>query len=90
MFSESFLVRVADDRKLLGAPVLGQRRKAEGRSFNRPPDSRQGICGGVFVACHVLTSNRYLRSRAITAPARNPAREGLAVTPAVDRRNHDE
>jgi hypothetical protein len=38
MFSESFLVRVADDRKLLGAPVLGQRRKAEGRSFNRPPD----------------------------------------------------
>ena len=25
MFSESFLVRVADDRKLLGAPVLGQR-----------------------------------------------------------------
>ncbi len=42
MFSESFLVRVADDRRLLGAPVLGQRRKAEGRSFNRPPDSRQG------------------------------------------------
>ena len=27
MFSESFLVRVADDRKLLGTPVLGQRRK---------------------------------------------------------------
>ena len=65
MFSESFLVRVADDRKLLGAPVLGQRRKAEGRSFNRPPDSRQRICGSVFVACHVLTSNRDLRSRAM-------------------------
>ena len=45
-------------------PVLGQCRKAEGRSFNRPPDNRQDICGSVFVACHVLTSNRDLRSRA--------------------------
>src|SRR5216684_3113387 len=89
MFSESFLVRVADDRKLLGAPVLGQRRKAEGRSFNRPPDSRQGICVSVFVTCHVLTSNRDLWSRAILhlreippASAPPPAAEMMAyLTP---------
>ena len=47
------------------APSSGSAARRKAVRSIVPPDSRQGICGSVFVACHVLTSNRNLRSRAM-------------------------